>query len=213
MPADAAGEGVCLGQVSPELRYRFIRPSHDPVELDERGWAAWEVPTGRVGELVVQGEHVCRGYWRNPDAFRRAKIRDTDGQVWHRTGDVAYEDPQGRLWMVGRVHSTICRDGEFHFPVKPEVLMKRLPFVLAAGYVGVPHPELGEEAVAAFSMRDGAEVSDSEAQVIACLRAAGVTVDRAVCLGELPLDPRHHSKVQYGELRRRLAKGERPHGD
>ena len=213
MPADADGDGVCLGKVSEGLQYRFIRPSHDPVELGEQGWTEWEVARGEVGELLVQGEHVCGGYWRNPEAFSRAKIRDTGGVVWHRTGDVAYEDQQGRLWMVGRVHSTICRGGELHFPVKPEVLMKRLPFVLAAGYVGVPNDDLGEETVAAFSVREDHEVPDAEDQVLTCLRDAEVTVDRVIRLDNLPLDPRHHSKVEYGELRRLLAQGKSGHGD
>ena len=213
MPAEGDGDGVCLGRVSEGLQYRFIRPSHDPVELDEQGWAPWEVAKGNVGELVVQGEHVCRGYWRNPRAFSRAKIRDAAGIVWHRTGDVAYEDRQGRLWMVGRVHSTIFREGELLFPVKPEILMKRLPFVLAAGYVGVPHAELGEEAVAAFSLLEGHAAPDAENQVLECLRAAEVTVDRVVRLDVLPLDPRHHSKVEYGDLRLLLTSGKSHHGD
>ena len=213
MPDDTDGDGVCLGKVSEGLQYRFIRPTHDPVELDDQGWTAWEVDQGEVGELVVQGEHVCQGYWRNPEAFSRAKIRDDAGVVWHRTGDVTFEDQKGRLWMVGRVHSTICRDGELLFPVKPEVLMKRLPFIQAAGYVGVPHDQLGEEAVAAFSVREDHDVPDAEDQVRKCLSGADVTVDRVVRIDDLPLDPRHHSKVEYGELRRLLALEKGRHGD
>lgn len=208
MPDEAEGEGVCLGRVSDGLEYRFIRPSHDPVELDDAGWDKWDVSRGQIGELVVHGDHVCHGYWRNPEAFGRAKIRDAQDRIWHRTGDLTYEDSQQRLWMVGRVHSAICRSGELLFPIKPEVVMKQQPFVLAAGYVGVPHTKLGEEAVAAFSVRDDQDTPDAEARILEVLRTAGVTVDRVVRLDKLPLDPRHHSKVEYGVLRELLATNE-----
>ena len=204
MPDESTGEGVCLGRMAEGLAYRFIRPTRDAVELDEAGWAPWTPSDGGVGELIVQGDHVCRGYWRNPEAFARAKIRDREGRIWHRTGDVAYEDAQGRLWMVGRVHSTINRGGELLFPVRPEVLMKRLPFVQAAGYVGVPHPDLGEEAVAVYSVREGHAATDGDEQVLQTLRNADITIDRVVRLDAVPLDPRHHSKVEYTVLRRLL---------
>ena len=106
--------------------------------------------------------------------------------------------------MVGRVHNAILRAGRFLFPVRPEVAMRRLPFVLAAGYVGLPDAALGERAVAAFSVREGMRPADPVAEVRAALAAEGVVADDVVEVAEIPLDPRHHSKVEVETLRRTL---------
>jgi non-ribosomal peptide synthetase component E (peptide arylation enzyme) len=82
--------------------------------------------------------------------------------------------------------------------------MRRLPFVLAAGYVGLPDAALGERAVAAFSVREGAAVADAVGAVRAVLAAEGVVVDEVVQVPSIPLDPRHHSKVEVAALRKML---------
>jgi acyl-coenzyme A synthetase/AMP-(fatty) acid ligase len=204
MPDESEGDGVCVGRISDGLRWRLLRLHRGPVRLGERGWSEWEVAAAGPGELVVAGEHVCRDYFRNPDAFARSKIRDGDGEIWHRTGDVCRVDANGRLWVVGRVHNAISRAGQTLFPVGPERVMRRLPFVAAAGYVGLPDAELGERAVAAFSMRPGCAVADAAGAVRAALSEAGVVVDAVVEVDAVPLDPRHHSKVEYTKLRAAL---------
>jgi cis-3-alkyl-4-acyloxetan-2-one decarboxylase / olefin beta-lactone synthetase len=203
MPDEAGREGVCVGRLAEGLEHRLLRLHHGRVVLGPDGWAPWE-PTCRAGELIVAGEHVCEGYWRNDDAFRATKVVGPDGRVWHRTGDICLLDDEGRLWMVGRVHNAILRGGEVLFPVRPEVAMRRLPFVLAAGYVGLPDPKLGERAVAAFAVRDGAAPADYAAEVRAALDAAGVVADEVVRVPSIPLDPRHHSKVEVAALRKML---------
>jgi acyl-CoA synthetase (AMP-forming)/AMP-acid ligase II len=203
--AFTGGEGVCVGRLSQGLEAKFLRLSRDPIELGPAGWSEWELPAGETGELVVSGEHVCRDYFDNPDAFRRAKIPDASGRIWHRTGDVCRLAPDGQLWVLGRVHNTICRAGCHLFPVKPELLLRGLPFVQAAAYVGLPHPQLGEQAVAAFSLRAGVTPADPVAEVARALEAAGIVADRVVQVASVPLDPRHHSKVEYAALRAILA--------
>lgn len=204
MPASDAGEGVCVGEISAGLDCRLLRLQRGPIELGEGGWGEWESPPGEPGELVVSGEHVCRDYFANAEAFRAAKIVDGEGRVWHRTGDVCRFDPQGRLWIVGRVHNAICRAGRLLFPVGPEIVMKRLPFVAAAAYLGLPDAELGERAVAAFSVLPGNRPADCGDALRQALAANGVVVDEVVAVAEIPLDPRHHSKVEYGRLREAL---------
>ncbi len=209
MPAETAGEGVCVGQLCAGLQGKLIRVHRGPIVLGPNGWHDWEsaVP-GEAGELVVCGEHVCRDYYRNPGAVAASKIVDQAGQVWHRTGDLCRLDPQGRLWIVGRVHNAICRQGQLLFPVKPEVIMKRLAFVAAAAYVGQPDAKLGERAVAAYAVRrnaDAGSLADRREAIRQALLAAQVVVDAIVELPTIPLDPRHHSKVEYDRLRQLLA--------
>lgn len=200
-----SGTGVCLGTPSRALTLRFIRPTRESVQLGGHGWAPWEVDPGLAGELLVAGPHVCPGYFNNPEAFRRAKVVDADGRAWHRTGDVCRQDAQGRLWMLGRVHNAIRRGGTLLFPVEAEATMGRLPFVGRAAYLGVPHVELGEAAWAVFTCVDGARAPIDAAETVrARLLDVGIPVDRALRVQEIPMDPRHHSKVDVDALRSTL---------
>ena len=197
--ADERG-GVCVGELSRGLQFKLLRLSKEPVQLGPAGWEELLAPEGGPGELVVAGEHVCGGYYKNPEAFERAKIKDGE-TVWHRTGDVCRLDGEGRLWIVGRVHNAILRGGETLFPVRAEVVMQGLPFVAHAAYLGLPDEELGERAVAAFTLTEGAGVQDPELEVSRALTAEKIMIDQVVRVDVMPLDPRHHSKVLYGELR------------
>jgi acyl-CoA synthetase (AMP-forming)/AMP-acid ligase II len=198
------GQGVCLGHPSDALDLRFIRPTRGPVALSRNGWADWDVDPVRGGELLVAGPHVCPGYFRNPDAFARAKVVDPDGRAWHRTGDVCLRDEHGRLWMLGRVHNAIRRDGDMLFPVEAELIMNRLPFIARSAYIAMPHAELHEAAWALFTSADGQERPGATDEVRIALANGGIPVDRVMCVPEIPLDPRHHSKVDVDALRHLL---------
>jgi acyl-CoA synthetase (AMP-forming)/AMP-acid ligase II len=198
------GEGACVGEIVEGLDCRFLRLHRGPLELNDAGWKELTVQGGAPGEIVVSGEHVCRGYFRDDDAFASSKIVDGEGRIWHRTGDVGYLDNGNRLWLVGRVHNAIVRDGEILFPVEAEAIMKALPFVGSAAYLGLPDEELGERAVAVFSP-SRPFTDDMIDRIGKALENAGISVDEVVRVDEIPLDPRHHSKVEYTVLRRRLS--------
>lgn len=201
---DSEREGVLVGKISEDLLYRFIRIDRGIVELDDGGWEALEAPAGEPGELIVSGAHVCGEYYNNPEAFRRAKVRDRDGKVWHRTGDVGILDEEGRLWLVGRVHNVILRDGKPLFPVRAEILLKRLPFVRQAAYLGMADSRHGELACAVVSLREGQEVEERRRyreEVFTWLNHHGIPVDEVRIVEAIPMDPRHYSKVEYARLR------------
>ncbi|MCA9523999.1 MAG: AMP-binding protein [Myxococcales bacterium] len=198
--------GVNVGHFADGLRHRFIQIRKGPVMIrSEVDWEDLEVGPGEVGELIVCGEHVCRDYYNNTEAFRRAKIVDEAGDVWHRTGDLARLDEQGNLWMVGRVHNAINRAGHYEFPVRAEVVMKKLPFVKQCAYLGLHHAELGEETCCAVVAHPNApSVEGMEAEVRRIMAKNGIVVDRVVFPLEIPMDARHHSKVEYDLLREQL---------
>lgn len=195
--------GYCAGRPVDRVRARLIRIHDGPVELGAEGWAAWDVSAGEIGELVVSGEHVCRDYYRNPQAVRENKIAEPDGTVWHRMGDTGSFDSQGCFWIAGRVHSTIWRNGE---PVHPQLLEQAAhgedPRIRRVAAVGLPDPALGERVVVVLETSAGEEL---RAEVAARLAEAGQTVDEIVLTAEpLPVDPRHNSKIDYRQLRERL---------
>ena len=194
-------EGVCVGHLSDLIELALIPIQKTPVVLGDRPLADQHVRQGEVGEVVVTGDHVCTGYYQNQEAFTDNKIQEQD-RIWHRTGDLGRFDEAGRLWLVGRVHNAIHRKGSLLYPVEPEQILKNTPGVAQAAYLGVPDDHLGESAWAVYTEEPGACVDSESLQ--AALRAAGFPVDRLLATAKIPMDPRHHSKVDYPALRELL---------
>jgi olefin beta-lactone synthetase len=202
-------EGVLVGTISADLDFRFIRIHREPVELKEDEWKDWDTARGEIGELLVSGPHVCQEYYNNPAAFMAAKIRERTGKIWHRTGDLGFLDEGDRLWLVGRVHNAIMRQGRYLFPVRAERLLRNLHFVRQAAYVGMADPLLGEKACAVISLHQGYDPSALalyKEEVSRILREQGIPLDDIRVLDEIPMDPRHHSKVEYSRLKNMLGK-------
>jgi acyl-CoA synthetase (AMP-forming)/AMP-acid ligase II len=207
----SGGPGVCAGPLSDRLKSRIVRIERGPIDLTALaagGWPAWELPPGAIGELVVSGEHVCRGYFRAPEADRANKIVEPSGRVWHRMGDTGYLDDRGRFWLVGRVHTTILRRGEpVHALPVEQAARGDDPRVRRVAAVGLADPELGERVVVVVEAAAGEAEAVRDA-VAGRLAAAGHPVDELLVTGRpLPLDPRHRSKVDVGRLRRLVERG------
>ncbi len=204
-PADPeiVEQGVNVGHVDANLRYKFIHIVEGPIDLAATPWNVLEVAPGQVGEFVVTGEHVCRDYYNNDAAFRNTKIVDDEGRVWHRTGDLARLDAQGCLWMVGRINNVIRRGGAYLFPVQAEVILKRLPGVRQAAFLGLPDAALGERAAAVVERADGQQ-SDTLAEACRLFVRHDIPLDAFYVVEKIPMDPRHYSKVEYGALRAAL---------
>ena len=158
---------------------------------------------------MVTGEHVCREYFRSPAATAEVKIAGPDGRVWHRMGDTGWIDREGRFWLVGRVHSTIVRDGRHVHPqLVEQAATAAAPGLVRAAAVGMPDAVLGERVVLVLATRAGDRELARRAR--RAVEDAGWPVDRVVLRRRaLPLDPRHNSKVDYGVLRRQLEREER----
>jgi long-chain acyl-CoA synthetase len=116
-----------------------------------------EVPQGEVGEIVIRGHNVMKGYWRRPEATAEA-IRDG----WFHTGDVGRVDEDGYFFIVDRKKELIIRGGYNVYPREIEEVLYEHPGVREAAVIGIPHPELGEEVGAAIALKPGATVSEAE---------------------------------------------------
>ena len=111
----AEAPGVLVGHEADAAEVALVDLPEPPPVLDDRGLAPYLVPHG---ELLVRGPHVNRGYLDNPAADRACKVPMPDGTVWHRTGDVAQRDAQGRLWLTGRTR-TSSSTGNARFTPSP----------------------------------------------------------------------------------------------
>ncbi len=198
--------GVNVGHLDSGLSYKFIHINKDALYVNkEDDWNSLEVPKGQVGELIVAGEHVCEKYFNNEEAFFRAKIRDHKGVVWHRTGDLGLLDRHANLWIVGRVHNAIKRDHQYFFPVRAEIIIKKFPFTKRAAFLGIEDQKLGEKTYAVFSSDDSTlDVEMAKKEIKRVLEKNKFVVDEVVYVEDIPMDPRHHSKVEYEVLKKSL---------
>lgn len=118
-----------------------------------------KLPVGERGELCIKSTANCRGYWNKPEATREAFI---DG--WFHTGDVAYLDEHGFLYIVDRIKDIIIRGGENISCIEVEAAIHRHPAVLEVAVFGLPDERLGEVVAAVVVLRPGQEVTAGELQ-------------------------------------------------
>jgi acyl-CoA synthetase (AMP-forming)/AMP-acid ligase II len=117
-----------------------------------------QIGTGEVGEMMVKGPNVLKGYWQNPDETN--KQLEKDG--WLHTGDLVSVDEKGFITMFGRSKDLINRGGLKIYPVEIESLILQHSQVLQACVVGTPNPVLGESICAVIVPRGDADISLTE---------------------------------------------------
>jgi acyl-CoA synthetase (AMP-forming)/AMP-acid ligase II len=204
-PGFTAQAGVCVGTISAQVDLELIRIDRDPIVLGPKGLADWRTAIDEPGEIIVAGDHVSVDYYQNPEAFKENKIQESD-RIWHRTGDVGRRDNKGRLWLVGRVHNAIRRNGALLFPVGPEMRLKRIPGIQNAAYIGLPHPELQEQACVVWTPEADTDPEAVEQAITKAFLEKDLILDQLIQIEKIPLDPRHNSKVDYTALRNALLK-------
>jgi malonyl-CoA/methylmalonyl-CoA synthetase len=123
-----------------------------------------EVAEGEIGVIEVRGDNVFQGYWQMPE--KTAEELRPDG--WFITGDLAQQDGDGYVTIVGRAKDLIITGGFNVYPKELESLIDDLPGVLESSVIGVPHPDFGE-AVVAIVVPSAADLS-SETIAAACAR-------------------------------------------
>ena len=116
-----------------------------------------DVADGELGEIVLRGENILKGYFKNPEATERA-FRGG----WFHTGDVGYRDQDGFFYIVDRKTDMIIRGGENIYPREIDEVLYQHPAVAAAATIGVPDPLYGEEVAAFIVLKDGMMPSESE---------------------------------------------------
>ena len=117
-----------------------------------------EVGAGEVGEMMVRGPHVLKGYWQNPEETSRQL--EEDG--WLHTGDLVSIDENGFITIYGRSKDLINRGGTKIYPTEVESLILQHPQVSQVCVVGTPNPVLGESICACVIPRGEAKLSLKE---------------------------------------------------
>jgi acyl-CoA synthetase (AMP-forming)/AMP-acid ligase II len=138
--------------------------------------------SGEVGEVVIKGPNVTRGYANNPAANATAF---TNG--WFRTGDQGTMDVEGYLYLTGRLKEIINRGGEKISPREIDEVLLDHPAVAQVVTFAMPHERLGEEVAAAVVLADGTACEERELRDFCSARLADFKVPRKVLiLTEIP---------------------------
>jgi long-chain acyl-CoA synthetase len=116
-----------------------------------------DVPEGSLGEILLRGENILKGYYKNPEATATA-FRNG----WFHTGDIGYRDADGFYYIVDRKSDMIIRGGENIYPREIDEVLYQHPLVAAAAAVGVPDELYGEEVAAVIVLKDGVKVSEQD---------------------------------------------------
>jgi long-chain acyl-CoA synthetase len=117
-----------------------------------------DVPFETPGELLIRGECLFHGYWRDPEATAAAFA---DGG-WYRTGDIASLTADGYLYILDRAKDMVISGGENIYPAEVEAVLARHPAVADVAVIGQPHPTWGEAVHAVIIPSAGCQVSGEE---------------------------------------------------
>ncbi|WP_427169919.1 long-chain-fatty-acid--CoA ligase [Arthrobacter sp. 92] len=143
------------------------------------------LPRGELGELVLRGHNLMKGYLNRPEATAEAVV---DG--WFRTGDLGTKDEDGYLRVVDRMKDMIIRNGYNVYPREVEEILLTHPDVVSAAVYGVPHEVHGQEVAAAIVLCDGSQVDAEGLIEFAASQLAAYKYPRIIrLLSELPMGP------------------------
>lgn len=186
------GRGLLVGTPVGSLHLRVIRDQWgQPIgRIKASEFVDMTVPTGDAGEIVVSGEHVLSGYLHG-EGENETKF-DVDAVRWHRTGDLGYFDPGGRLWLLGRASAKIQDQRGTLYSLAVECAAQHDPRVARAALV-----ELRDERILALQPRNGRRL-DTESYK---RQLAWASLDRFVTVRQIPVDHRHNAKIDYMNLK------------
>ncbi|MBW1711703.1 MAG: long-chain-fatty-acid--CoA ligase [Deltaproteobacteria bacterium] len=141
-----------------------------------------EAEPGQIGEVVARGGNVTSGYWRAEE--ETAQVLK---EGWFHTGDMAYGDDQGYIFLKDRKKEMIVSGGENVYPVEVENVLHKIPAVQEAAVIGVPDPKWGEKVLALVHLRPGQEISPQDILDFCSQRLAGYKCPKVIeFTGPLP---------------------------
>lgn len=171
-PEGVTKEGS-VGRALPGLEIAVVDPTANPA------------PVGELGEVVVRGGVIMRGYRNRPDETAKA-VRDG----WLFTGDIGRLDADGYLWIVDRKKDLVIRGGYNVYPREIEEVLYQHPGIREAAVIGVPDARLGEEIAAVIAFYDDEKLDGAQLRRWLAKHLAVYKVPRIyVTVDELPKGP------------------------
>jgi len=198
-------EGYGLSETSPVASFNV---TYKPTKPGSIGLPVWgtemrvvdfqgnPLPVGEVGELVVRGHNVMKGYLNQSIATAEV-LRDG----WLHTGDLGKVDADGYFYVVDRLKDVILRGGFNVYPREVEELLYGHPAIAECAVVGVPDPALGEEIKAVVVLKPGRETTEDELKDYCRARIASSKCPRIVQIWPETLPKNATGKIIKRELK------------
>lgn len=159
-------EGYGLSETSPVATFSRLDKQRKPGSIGVPVWGVElrvvdeedkDVPVGELGEIVIRGHNVMKGYYKRPEA-----TSDAFRNGWFHTGDIGKVDEDGYYYIVDRVKDMVLRGGFNVYPREVEEVLMMHPAVSLAAVIGVPHDQYGEEIKAFIVLNEGAGATAEE---------------------------------------------------
>ncbi len=159
-------EGYGLSETSPVATFNRLDRPTKPGSIGLPVWGVSvrlvdqqdnDVGTNELGEIIIRGHNVMKGYYKRPEATAEA-FRNG----WFHTGDIGRRDEEGYIYIVDRVKDMIIRGGFNVYPREIEEVLMTHPAVSLAAVVGVPHERHGEEVKAFVILKEEAQLTEVE---------------------------------------------------
>ncbi|MGH3101983.1 MAG: AMP-binding protein, partial [Thermoleophilia bacterium] len=187
-------EGYGLSETSPVAAFNHPDRERKPgsigipirgVEMKVVDEDGNDVPQGEVGEIVIRGHNVMKGYWNREEATDEAIV---DG--WFHSGDMGKIDEDGYFFIVDRKKELIIRGGYNVYPREIEEVLYEHEAVLEAAVIGVEDESMGEEVGAAVVLKEGQDVSADDLKAYVKEEVANYKYPRKIWFpDELPKGP------------------------
>ncbi|GAC1400867.1 MAG: long-chain fatty acid--CoA ligase [Ktedonobacteraceae bacterium] len=198
-------EGYGLSETSPTASFNVLFKPTKPgtvglpvygvemriVDADDK-----EVPVGEIGEIVIRGHNVMKGYYKRPEATAEV-IRNG----WFHSGDIGKMDEDGYFSIVDRKKDMIIRGGFNVYPREIEEVLYEHPAISEVAVVGVPDTNMGEEVKAFIYLKPGATVSEEDIRAFCKERIAAYKYPRSIQFIDTPLPKNATGKILKRELR------------
>ena len=152
--------------------------------------------TGKVGEIIIGGPRVMKGYWNKPRHTAEA-LRDG----WYYSGDIGYLDDRQRLFVVDRKKDMIISGGENVYSVEVENVLSTHPAVREVAVIGVPDERWGEAVKAIVVLNDGAAAAAEELIAFCTGRIANYKIPKSVDFAQEQLPKTGPGKIAKRRLR------------
>lgn len=185
----ALNQGLPVGFPDPSAEVKII-PIQEGEILVKDISELKVMPSGSVGEIIVAGEHVLKEYFNNETALKKTKIFCAE-KVYHRTGDSGYFDDQGRLFLTGRCSSIIEDKNGKIYPFLVEYFLQSLEHVILGTVI-----QRGKDLVVVLETSPKANL-----QLLQPLINEKFSREMELFITQIPRDPRHHSKIDYEQLK------------
>ncbi|CAA9291112.1 MAG: Long-chain-fatty-acid--CoA ligase [uncultured Friedmanniella sp.] len=196
-------EGYGLSETSPVASFNHPDAPTKPgsvgtpirgVEFALHDASGNEVGQGEIGEIVIRGENVMKGYWNRPE-----ETAEVMRGGWFHTGDLATRDADGFYFIVDRLKDLIIRNGFNVYPREVEEVLYTHPAVAEAAVFGIPDPTHGEEVAALVTLKEGADATPDQLRDFVADKIAAYKYPRVIRLGPLPKGPT--GKILKREIR------------